>query len=64
MIGATDAASVISVLHGSGAPEILSVILDAESLLNDASALTMCVMRVWGHTLGVSGDTLEVWRNN
>ncbi|KAG1680362.1 hypothetical protein FOA52_015453 [Chlamydomonas sp. UWO 241] len=41
MIGATDAASVIAVLHGSGAPEILSVILDAESLFNDASSLVM-----------------------
>eukprot|EP00955_Chlamydomonas_euryale_P057916 356923-Chlamydomonas_euryale.AAC.5 len=60
MIGTTDAASVLSVLQGNGAPEIVSVILDAESLLNDASALTMCVPRVWGHMLGMLGDTLCV----
>ena len=41
MIGATDAASVIAILKSGGAPELLSIILEGESLFNDASSLTM-----------------------
>ncbi|GAX82549.1 hypothetical protein CEUSTIGMA_g9975.t1 [Chlamydomonas eustigma] len=41
MIGSTDAASVIAILKSGGAPEILSIVLEGESLFNDASSLTM-----------------------
>jgi NhaP-type Na+/H+ or K+/H+ antiporter len=41
MIGSTDAASVIAILKSGGAPELLSIILEGESLFNDASSLTM-----------------------
>ncbi|KAG1661624.1 hypothetical protein FOA52_002854 [Chlamydomonas sp. UWO 241] len=40
-IASTDAAAVASCLHAGGAPEILAVILEGESLFNDASSLTL-----------------------
>ncbi|MEW5302839.1 MAG: hypothetical protein WDW36_005582 [Sanguina aurantia] len=41
MIASTDAASVSAALRSGGGPEILSVLLEGESLLNDASSLTL-----------------------
>ncbi|GIM04957.1 hypothetical protein Vretimale_9399, partial [Volvox reticuliferus] len=41
MIASTDAASVSAVLRSGGGPEILSVLLEGESLFNDASSLTL-----------------------
>ena len=40
-IASTDAASVAAVLSSGGAPEILSLLLEGESLFNDASSLTL-----------------------
>ncbi|KAG1668999.1 hypothetical protein FOA52_000592 [Chlamydomonas sp. UWO 241] len=40
-IASTDAAAVASCLHAGGAPEIISVILEGESIFNDASSLTL-----------------------
>ncbi|KAL6750873.1 Sodium/hydrogen exchanger family-domain-containing protein [Haematococcus lacustris] len=40
-IASTDAAAVCAVLNAGGAPEVLSVLLEGESLFNDASSLTL-----------------------
>ncbi|KAI8463489.1 MAG: Sodium/hydrogen exchanger family-domain-containing protein [Monoraphidium minutum] len=39
MLAATDAVAVAAILKGGGAPEVLAVILEGESLFNDASSI-------------------------
>lgn len=59
-IASTDAAAVCAALSAGGAPEILSVMLEGESLLNDASSLTLFeifkeVVESRHHRVGVRG---------
>eukprot|EP00798_Chlamydomonas_sp_ICE-L_P011080 gene11080-18689_t len=41
VIGSTDAAAVSAALNAGGGPEILAILLEGESMFNDASSLTL-----------------------
>ena len=41
ILASTDAVAVSAVLHAGGAPEALSVVLEGESLFNDATSITL-----------------------
>jgi CPA1 family monovalent cation:H+ antiporter len=45
MTSATDAVAVAAILKGGGAPELLSVLLEGESLFNDASSIVLFEVR-------------------
>ncbi len=43
ILSATDPVAVVALLQEQGAPEKLSITIDGEALLNDGTALVMCV---------------------
>jgi len=58
LLSATDPAAVLAVLKGSNTPERLSMLLEGESLFNDATAIVLFSILI---TMAVSGTQAATW---
>ena len=58
LLSATDPAAVLAVLKGSNTPERLSMLLEGESLFNDATAIVLFSILI---TMAVSGTQAVTW---